>query len=398
MSMIWGGKLKGKLSAYSSAIVKLNMANKYGELNYSTKAYPSPALTEEEWNIVFKAAQEKISYSYGTDYHLNMSTEEVYWTDELDAALVSEVQTKVKKMYYNRGWTYTSTQDNILFNSGYYLPDTSQKTKDSMKAMPKAVIEQIMSQMDSIQRIGSLETQIYDTEVIDRWEKCIVKDKSGFTISTQQQKENLFRYLSNDESSSYTIYYDAKTMLPLLSINDAGYIRGWDQINPFDEDKYDKDFDRLSDTDEFKLRLGTVYMKWTRTVKRINSNEDSSLGKTFVIDSDTFPGTYKIVGETYVRNQKTGKDERCQLVIHRAEIASDTNISLEAEGNPTVFSMQIEVLSPPNNILAELKQFEVDEDSIHGGTRVIPTKSKYSYTPTTIVEKESVDFNNNEIY
>lgn len=55
MSMIWGGRLESKLSPYTSAIVKLNMANKYGKLNYSTKAYPSPALTDEEWNLVFKS-------------------------------------------------------------------------------------------------------------------------------------------------------------------------------------------------------------------------------------------------------------------------------------------------------------------------------------------------------
>jgi hypothetical protein len=39
-----------------SAITKLNIGNKYGRLHYSTKAYASPSLSEEEWNIVFKAA------------------------------------------------------------------------------------------------------------------------------------------------------------------------------------------------------------------------------------------------------------------------------------------------------------------------------------------------------
>ena len=44
MSMIWGGKLNSKLSDYTSAIVKSNLANKYYDLKYSIKAYPSPAL------------------------------------------------------------------------------------------------------------------------------------------------------------------------------------------------------------------------------------------------------------------------------------------------------------------------------------------------------------------
>jgi hypothetical protein len=58
MSMIWGGKLNSKLSIYTSTLAKANIANKYGSLHYSTKAYPSPALSEDEWKLVFKAATE----------------------------------------------------------------------------------------------------------------------------------------------------------------------------------------------------------------------------------------------------------------------------------------------------------------------------------------------------
>ena len=68
MSMIWGGKLNSKLSDYTSAIVKCNLANKYGDLRYSIKAYPSPALTDNEWEIVFDAAEKmQIDSGSGTD-------------------------------------------------------------------------------------------------------------------------------------------------------------------------------------------------------------------------------------------------------------------------------------------------------------------------------------------
>ena len=58
MSLVWGGKLNAKMSDYSSIMVKTSIANKYGMLHYSTKAYPSPALTDMEWEIIFKAATE----------------------------------------------------------------------------------------------------------------------------------------------------------------------------------------------------------------------------------------------------------------------------------------------------------------------------------------------------
>ena len=78
---------------------------------------------------------------------------------------------------------------------------------------------------------------------------------------------------------------------------------------------------------DFKLKLGTVYYKWTRTVKYDEYNDDT-LGRSFIIDADTFPDDYKIVGETYIRNQKTGKDNRYQIVIYKANISSDTSIRL----------------------------------------------------------------------
>jgi len=58
MSMMWGGDLQAKLSPYLSAIAKLSIANKYGRLHYSTKAYPSPPLNEKEIEIVLRAAEE----------------------------------------------------------------------------------------------------------------------------------------------------------------------------------------------------------------------------------------------------------------------------------------------------------------------------------------------------
>ena len=153
-----------------------------------------------------------------------------------------------------------------------------------------------------------------------------------------------------------------------------------------------------SDGDNFTIKLGTVYYKWTRTVKYKNANSDGILGKTLVIDAETFPDDYKIVGETYIRNQKTGKDQRYQFTIYRANVSSDTSVTLEAEGDPTTFSMQIDVLTPPNDIMMELKQYDVEEDILEGGTRIVPQKSTYSYTPTNVKYVKEVSEKNDEIY
>ena len=87
-----------------------------------------------------------------------------------------------------------------------------------------------------------------------------------------------------------------------------------------------------------------------------------------------------------------------QFVIHRANVSSDTSITLQADGDPTTFSMQIDVLTPPNDIQMELKQYNVEDDLLEGGTRIVPQRSRYTYTPTNIDMVESINVPNNEIY
>ncbi len=364
MSMIWGGLLESKLSKYTSAIVKCNMANKYGILHYSIKAYPSPALTDEEWEIVFEVAEEN-NLDSGSG---NQNATKYIKTNE-NSSYVAENRNSLIYKYFKRKWT-TETQ----------------------KAMPQSIIDAIIKKIDSLDKVGTIETDIHDLEVIDRMEKCIVKDRKGLEISTKKQKENLLRYYKDDKTSSYTIFYDAKTMLPLLQVNDAGKVLGWDG------DKDDDNDGILEETDKFRIKIGTVYYKWTRTVKYKEAEDDGILGRTLVIDAETFPDDYKIVGETYIREQKTGKDQRYQFTIHRANVSSDTSITLQADGDPTTFSMQIDVLTPPNDIQMELKQYNVEDDLLEGGTRIVPQRSKYTYTPTNIDMVESINVPNNEIY
>lgn len=365
MSMIWGGLLESKLSKYTSAIVKCNMANKYGTLHYSIKAYPSPALTDEEWEIIFEVAEEN-NLDSGSG---NQNATKYKKNGDIIESYVAENRNSLIYKYFKRKWA-TETE----------------------KAMPQSIIDAIIKKIDSLDKVGTIETDIHELEVIDRMEKCIVKDRKGLEISTKKQKENLLRYYKDDKTSSYTIFYDAKTMLPLLQVNDAGKVLGWDG------DKDDDNDGTLEETDKFRIKIGTVYYKWTRTVKYKESEDDGILGRTLVIDAETFPDDYKIVGETYIREQKTGKDQRYQFVIHRANVSSDTSITLQADGDPTTFSMQIDVLTPPNDIQMELKQYNVEDDLLEGGTRIVPQRSKYTYTPTNIDMVESINVPNNEIY
>lgn len=397
MSLIWGGQLNAKLSPYTSVIAKINIANKYGKLNYSVKAYPSPALTNEEWEIVYKAA---------TDAHLRVGTDDnnsVYWEQyyNKNTEYIEENRTELRKRYLKRLWYVSYPQELKDAAPTEMLPkeygemeesDGWNEWLNSQQAMPDVIVNKILSYINELKKVSTIETQIHNTDCIDRFEKCVVKNKEGLVISTSEQKKNLLRYYQNDTSGSYIIYYDAKTMLPLLNINDDGLIQGWDCKNHFDSE-YDKNFDGVADEDEFKLKMGTVYYKWSRTVKQ-SEDMDTTLGKTFIIDADTFPGVYKITGETSIRDQKTQRDIKYKFTIFRATVSTDTSITLTADGDPSVFNMSVDVLVPPNDIQMELESFDVEEDRLHGGTRIVPKSAKPVTIQVDQVIRKEIDIDN----
>jgi hypothetical protein len=67
------------------------------------------------------------------------------------------------------------------------------------------------------------------------------------------------------------------------------------------------------------------------------------------ISSNSFPGTYYVTGETFARNEQTGEDEIFQLVFPKVKVLSESNtITMEADGDPTVFNMSLKVLKSKN--------------------------------------------------
>ena len=83
------------------------------------------------------------------------------------------------------------------------------------------------------------------------------------------------------------------------------------------------------------------------------------------ISPDTFPGTYRVVGDTFMRSEKTGKDEAFQFVINKAKVLSEVTITLEAEGDPSTFEMSLSVLRSSNergeNEMMKLIRYTIDE-------------------------------------
>ena len=80
----------------------------------------------------------------------------------------------------------------------------------------------------------------------------------------------------------------------------------------------------------------------------LDGDSDPETAVEVTISPDTFPGTYKVVGDTFMRSEKTGKDEPFQFIINKAKVQSNVTITLQAEGDPSTFEMSLNVLRSTN--------------------------------------------------
>ena len=81
--------------------------------------------------------------------------------------------------------------------------------------------------------------------------------------------------------------------------------------------------------------------------------------KTISVSGDTFPGTYYVQGDTYARSDIGGKDQFFQFIIPKAKMSSEETITLEAEGDPATFNMNLTVLRPEDGEMMKLVQYDL---------------------------------------
>ena len=85
--------------------------------------------------------------------------------------------------------------------------------------------------------------------------------------------------------------------------------------------------------------------------------------KVIDINADTFPGTYYITGDTFCRSDVTGEDDFFQFIIPKAKMSSENTITLEAEGDPSVFNLNLTVLRPESGPMMQLVQYNLSDET-----------------------------------
>ena len=115
---------------------------------------------------------------------------------------------------------------------------------------------------------------------------------------------------------------------------------------------YDQTGESATATDS--CEVGHIYYT-TFDMKIVNAG-------TIEISANSFPGTYYVTGDTYARSEVTGADEFFQFIIPKAKVQSENTITLEAEGDPSVFNMNLRVLRPAGGgAMMKLVKYDMEQ-------------------------------------
>ena len=220
-------------------------------------------------------------------------------------------------------------------------------------------------------QIGAAQDWIYpidsgleDVPVLERMELC--KASQTFAINTDRNTRCAnYRYMKEYDNTELTVYIDPKTMKPFEPNSDTFTRQNGSVV-------------------EGNLRIikqYEVYYKWTRTI----APDYTTLGHQIIVDAKHYPGVYRLVGETYARSRKDGKDQRYQFEIPLCKMSSETNLTLEASGDPTTFTMNMKVLRREDGVMMKITQYNVDKTKYDGfnsgSTSVVPSDGVISTDP-----------------
>lgn len=160
-------------------------------------------------------------------------------------------------------------------------------------------------------------------------------------------------YDSNEGSVRKKIFMGSDASAP------AGMVKyaeaGISLVKVFDELGNELKYNSGSITDVTKW-MGATASSGTKYFVQYTANAAT---KTITISGDSFPGTYYVQGDTYARSDVDGKDQFFQFIIPKAKMTAEQTITLEAEGDPSVFNMNLTVLRPEDGDMMKLVQYDL---------------------------------------
>lgn len=139
-----------------------------------------------------------------------------------------------------------------------------------------------------------------------------------------------------------------KSVIELQEGQEAEKVKGklWCYINPRTMTPF---------PDDYWFHQGEIYYIKSLTLA---TNDKKINGKQITVKAGEWPGMYMIMGESWIRSRDTGEDIRLQIKLPLCKIKSDHTLTLSADGDPTVFTIGVEVAEPSSGDLMEITTYE----------------------------------------
>lgn len=90
-----------------------------------------------------------------------------------------------------------------------------------------------------------------------------------------------------------------------------------------------------------------------KTLAMMFEGDAAKAGNVIEINARKYPGTYSIIGKTFARDM-SGNDTLFTWYVPKAKVNSEITLTMEAEGDPTVFDMNLKVLRADNGVMVKL--------------------------------------------
>lgn len=382
-SLTWGGQYKAKnFELYGTFTNYVYPKDKYGRTLYYDEKGGTNTHTEEKENAKIIIDSYKNFKLGGIDLNdpsfyiwegctikmISDLSRDVYIRDNITITYIIST-----KRYRLEDTSHTSGSDIIYFSkrikdkeSETYYESVSTGTfildaEDEDKTYDRN--EGVVPPQDLIYPISSGLENVY---YLDRMEKC--RATQTFVINTDANMlHHNYSMMQEYSQCPLTVYFDPKTMKP---------------FEPNTTEFYRKNGEIITGNLRV-IKQYEIYYKWTRS----QAKDYTSLGDQIIIDAVHFPGTYRLVGETYARSRKTGKDHRYQFEIPLCKMSSETSLTLEAGGEPTTFDMSLKVLRREDGTMMKLTQYSVENNKYDGyksdSTVITPIDEVVYEFPTT---------------
>ena len=102
------------------------------------------------------------------------------------------------------------------------------------------------------------------------------------------------------------------------------------------------------------IKKGEPYYKYVRQCME----DQKDKGQQIIVNAKTFPGAFRLVGETYIKD-RFGEEKALQIDIPLCKLSSNTNLTLQADGEPTTVDMQLKVLRKRNGTMMKLTYHDI---------------------------------------